>query len=139
MLPSHSCLSAFSLTGVKKVVIVCLVDLIGLSAFNDVQRMLFDDVSFGVNDAQVKQMAFTAVQANEMHIRIFSKELIDLLIQIWLVQHTKVQGDGHMELKMVHRVTTVFDEVISEDTVWGTKRRGWEGDGGEVVEETGVQ
>ena len=23
--------------------------------------------------------------------------------------------------------------------VWGTKRRGWEGDGGEVVEEVGVQ
>ena len=29
--------------------------------------------------------------------------------------------------------------VLCNCDVWGTKRRGWEGDGGEVVEETGVQ
>ena len=89
--------------------IVCLSD--------GVQRVLFQNFSFFIDNASVPQVSFSAVDTDNIYIFGVFDFVIDQIVEFLCIFCFEVQSNWNMELKVVEFKSVVFAEIIFKDTL----------------------
>ena len=89
-----------------------------ISITNFVERELFADIAVHIRHDQIQQIAFSAVDAYDMNVvrraEIFPYTLVDPARPVAL----EIEGYRDMELKFVHSIASVFDQIVVEQALF---------------------